>query len=238
MKLPPSISHPELQEYNYSLLKKYGDDFRHSGLWFNGIPTLSEYNPVISVWNYALNKKYFFATGDLSYRNILVKRRINFDQLRLLGVSRIVTDTELTSLGQPIVTLKRDGQRIYLYRLENSNISGILFNTRKELESFFLTNSVLKDSAASPKITRVGSGLRIEFKNIGERYLLLPLEFSRCIHSKSQNKVEIFRAQEFLIGVKFENNLSLDLDFRYGIFTNSYCKIQDYLDFRKFNKIN
>lgn len=238
MKLPPSISHPELQEYNYSLLKKYGDDFRHSGLWFNGIPTLSEYSPVISVWNYALNKKYFFATGDLSYRNVLVKRRINFDQLRLLGVSRIITDTELTSLGRPIVTLKKDGQRIYLYRLENSNISGILFNTRKELESFFLTNSVLKNSAASPKITRVGSGLRIEFKNIGERYLLLPLEFSRCIHSESKNKVEIFRAQEFLIGVKFENNLSLDLDFRYGIFTNSYCKIQDYLDFRKFYKIN
>ena len=237
LNISKSISQPELQSYDYTLLNNFGDDFRHSNLWFNGIPTFSEYSPTISAWNYAYSKKYFFLNGDRSYRNILVKRKLNLDQLRLIGVSRIITDKKVSDLGDPVVKLERNGEDIFLYRLENSNTSGIPFNTQKDMESFTGVLSDPKIGILDSKITRLGSGLRIVSQNKGQRYLLLPIEFSKCLDIESNREVKIFRTQGFLTGIMFNDDLDAKITFRYGVFTNQTCKIQDYLDFRKFQKV-
>lgn len=236
LNLPKSISQPELQSYDYNLLENFGDDFRHSNLWFNGIPTFSEYSPTISVWNYAYSKRHFFLNDDKSYRNILVKRRLNLDQLRLIGVSRIITDKKLSFLGEPFVQLDKNGQTIFVYRLQDSNLSGISFKVRKDLESF---SGVPSDSKVNldSKISRFGSGLRIEAKNKGKMYMLLPIEFSNCLDVESDKLVKIFQSQGFLTGIMFNGDLDVKITFRYGVLTNQTCKVRDYLDFKNFKSM-
>lgn len=236
LNLAKSLSQPEQQSYDYALLRKFGDDFRHSSLWFNGIPTFSEYSPTISVWNYAYSKKYFFLSGDKSYRNILVKRQFDLDQLRLIGVSRIITDKEVLALGKPIVKLEKNGQSVFVYRLENSNLSGISFKRKKDLELLSEGISVPKTEAFDSKITRFGSGIRVQAKNNGKRYMLLPIEFSKCFDVESKKTVKIFRVNDFLTGIGFKDDLDVKITFRYGVLTNQICKIQDYFDFRKLQK--
>lgn len=236
LNLAKPLTQQEQQSYDYTLLRNFGDDFRHSSLWFNGIPTFSEYNPTISAWNYAYSKKYFFLRGDNSYRNILVKRQLNLDQLRLIGVSRIITDKEMSALGKPIVKLEKNGQSVFVYRLENSNLSGISFKRKGDLELLSEGISVPKIDVLDSKITRFRSGIRVQAKNDGKKYMLLPIEFSNCFDLESKKSVKIFRVNDFLTGIVFKNNLDVKITFRYGVFTNSICKIQDYFDFRKLQK--
>ena len=76
-----------------------------------------------------------------------------------------------------------------------------------------------------------GGDLKIVAKSRGKSLLILPLEFSNCFAFESVDKtpgfIDAFRVNGILTGLLFETNLNVTAQIRYGIFTNSDCRLKD-----------
>ena len=74
----------------------------------------------------------------------------------------------------------------------------------------------------------------------GKSLLIIPLEFSNCLSFKSNdsksNLIDSFRVNGILTGLLFENNLNVTAKLRYGIFTNTGCRLKDLEEYRFLTK--
>ncbi len=74
----------------------------------------------------------------------------------------------------------------------------------------------------------------------GKSLLIIPLEFSNCISFKSNNinsgLIDSFRVNGILTGLLFENNLNVTAKLRFGIFTNTGCRLKDLEEYRFLTK--
>ena len=90
--------------------------------------------------------------------------------------------------------------------------------------------------ADTSKLTLEGGDLKIVAKSRGKSLLILPLEFSNCFAFKSNDKgsgfIDAFRVNGILTGLLFEKNLTVTAQIRYGIFTNSGCRLKDLEDYK------
>ena len=66
--------------------------------------------------------------------------------------------------------------------------------------------------------------------------LLLPLEFSNCFAFKSNDEssefLDAFRVNGILTGLLFDKKLDVTAQIRYGIFSNSGCRLKDLEDYK------
>ena len=94
--------------------------------------------------------------------------------------------------------------------------------------------------AESPKITNASGDLIINAKSQGKSVLIIPLEFSNCISFNSNdsksNLIDSFRVNGILTGLLFEKNLNVTAELRYGIFTNTGCRLKDLEEYRFLTK--
>jgi hypothetical protein len=64
----------------------------------------------------------------------------------------------------------------------------------------------------------------------GSSILLLPVEFSRCLHLVNRGSgapPRLFRADLLLTGVQFEHDIDVEIHFRSGPFSDPSCRMQD-----------
>jgi hypothetical protein len=75
---------------------------------------------------------------------------------------------------------------------------------------------------------------RVRAASDGRSVLVLPLEFSRCLHLASRGEpapsVRLFRADLLLTGVLFERTLDATLVYRTGPLVDSRCRLRDRAD--------
>jgi hypothetical protein len=90
--------------------------------------------------------------------------------------------------------------------------------------------------ASSSKLTLKGGDLRIQANSPGKSMLILPLEFSNCLAFKSNDSksgfIDAFRVDGILTGLLFDGYLDVTAELRYGIFTNSGCRLKDLSDYK------
>ena len=112
----------------------------HNGpsLWQDSIPTLLEYNTLITPFSFALMRTFFTRADDVITRNIIGMRHVDLRMLRTLGVRFVITETAIEGieprLTLPIATpadVKRrlsvdddalQGFSLYLYELDDVNV--------------------------------------------------------------------------------------------------------------------
>lgn len=118
-------------------MRATGNSHDAAGLWQDSIPTLLEYNPLMTPPYFAFARTFFTEPADLQIRNLVAMRRIEPRLLAAIGVRFVITDMpsdglrlrqkidvpvtqdELNELG---VRTKIPSFSLYLYEVSGSNI--------------------------------------------------------------------------------------------------------------------
>jgi len=224
------------------------------------IPALNDYSHLISPFQYAFTKHFFFDPSQVQSRNHLVYGNTNVHLYSLLGVQYLRLDW----LGSPLSNLNETNsypavqysENDFLVRLKNVNLGDysptriIVARSLDETfriidkKSFAPMDEVVVYKQLDADFVRVGKtelfvdggDLRIVAESSGKTMIILPIEFSHCLKFQSNNEnsslIEVFRADGILAGLIFENKLDVTTKFRYGVFTNNKCRLKDLADFK------
>jgi hypothetical protein len=108
------------------------------GLWQDSVPTLMEYNELVSPPHFAFLRTFLSYPGDIQYRNIIGTRLIDLRILKALGVRFVITDLPISDatlraqLPVPVTAEARrllgfadrnlQGFDLFLYELQSSNL--------------------------------------------------------------------------------------------------------------------
>ena len=223
-------------------------------LWWQDIPTLSEYGQgrskalMFYVWN------IFNAPTDPKDYNFAFPRVANIDILRALGVRFIITDLELPSNNtrvRRIVPLK-DDINLYLYELSGPNLGG--FSPRKvsvqispselleriRLGPALLESEAFASSSVAEKLVSAEraqmiferGAVHVTASSPGTSALLLPVQFSHCFRLEPAQGVRMLRANLIHTLLIFSGELDVRLKWEFSFWRNSDCRRQDADDAR------
>jgi hypothetical protein len=133
----------ERQWQRYSLVHYFaqfatGNLHDGPGLWQDEIPTLMEYNPLITPAYFAFVRLFLTELSDIQYRNIIGTRHIDLRILRAIGVRFVITDLPMsgtTLRAQIPIPVSPEGRRLlgfanrkldafdlFLYELDGANL--------------------------------------------------------------------------------------------------------------------
>jgi hypothetical protein len=258
MNLKNGVNWGDLQAYDHSLLSEIDNDMRKAGFWINSIPTLTEYNSHITPRFYYLTTQFLARPGDQQVRSMMTLRSLNPKILEVLGITHVVTDSINNSLSL-LASDQRVESPIYLYKLEDSNVSGFspvnVVNPETIREAvdlmrsddfdFKSTVTVEKSlnldaelvTATESKITAHDGFYRVTAKSSGKSILVLPIEYSSCFDITNQDPsnslLKVFPGNTLLLSILFDKNLDIDLRYSNSPFKNSSCRLSDYHEFKE-----
>jgi hypothetical protein len=247
------------QQYGAALdwAQASGNDEMSVGLWYYRVPTLFEYNQLLSPAFHALIKRALQRPPIAHQRNITVLTYPNARVLKLLGVRYVLMPQPDASLGELRATEDRAGVQWGLIELPEPNLatySPTSVETRSDLASALdfvvddnvdLTKRAVTPSSVIGALVPVQSsasamaneGLHIVAKSAGRSLVIVPLEFSHCVELHemglgSRAGAALLRVDGVLTGIVFEHDLDAVLSFRIGPLHNPLCRWQDYQDLR------
>ena len=228
----------------HSNVKKTGNDQKLIGFWFYDVPTVEEYSSVYSPLLFYIERIASSGYG-LPMRNIFVlgDKSNNINLYNLLGVSVLISDSNVDNKSFNVkknneinyienkyisgwsathVDVSNDLRNI-LHKVINSNINDKIFLSefnQKELKKI-RENRILIE----------GDKLRITASSEGHSIFVIPFLYSNCIIFKSNipNSLTIHRVNGFLLGFEFYKSLDSVIQYSNGMFTNSDCKIKDFI---------
>jgi hypothetical protein len=227
------------------------------GLWYYRVPTLFEYNQLLSPAFHALIKRALQRPPIAHQRNITVLTYPNVPVLNLLGVRYVLMPQPDASLGELRATEDRAGVQWGLIELPEPNLatySPTSIETRRDLtaaldfvvdDSVDLTKRAVTSSPVigalvpvqSSALAMANEDLHIVAKSAGRSMVVVPVEFSHCMelhgtHLGTDTGAALLRADGVLTGIVFEHDLDAVLAFRIGPLHNPLCRWQDYQDLR------
>lgn len=249
-----NLTHTEFQVLNEKLLLSIGNNYSDAGVWIENIPTLTEYNPSITPASYYFLASTLGRSGDQYHRNLLYFRTLDYNFMKIIGIQYFITDSKIPEMGKPMSIALYEKFTLYLYKIENTNLSGISitrleklknwadmvgelkFNTNISKEAFTLglkksSNYVV---AKSSSLTLNSKGYRFQGISEGVSLVLLPIEYSNCFGTSNESgEFEIIRLNGFMLGIRFREIVDVSFEYQYGAITNPFCRIMDYLQFKK-----
>jgi hypothetical protein len=192
-----------------SLCELTGNEHRAFGLWYYNIPTLHEYNQLMTPTFYLMTTRMLARPEDSQRRTVVVLTKPDIAYLRSLGVRYMITDEDRLAAG---VSLRQsipagDSAALYLYELEAPNLAtyaptevhiaptaaqaldrlmqpGFSFETEAVVERALFHGQADPPALVRPSTVefRVQRGcFEIEAFSAGTSLLLLPLQYSRCL---------------------------------------------------------
>jgi hypothetical protein len=188
-----------------------GNDHFGPGLWYFQIPTLFEYNLLISPAFHALAKRTLYSLQIPHLRNNLLVTIPNERILKLLGVRFVIlvdpnsSSTEaLPEIGRWLETVMVGPERWRLFGLDAPNLgtySPTILTVSKNLDQALDTvasdaTDVTKQAVVQSEIpgrlvpaletslSIVGGDLHFSARSNGRSLVVLPLEYSRCIEMR------------------------------------------------------
>ena len=229
-------------------------------LFFARIPAINDISHLVTPLSFDFYQHYLFDPKTTQIRNHYKFATRNSSIYSLLGVRYLRADSLSSSLSdfsddnsEPPMKFSASD---FLVELKNPNI-GDYSPTKtyvvESLEETFKTMdrsdfSLIDDvvvykplaknfvKASNSKLTLKGGDLRIQANSPGKSMLILPLEFSNCLAFKSNDSksgfIDAFRVDGILTGLLFDGYLDVTAELRYGIFTNSDCRLKDLSDYK------
>jgi hypothetical protein len=265
LPVDPSIAawDPIVQQWyrEMSLSRATGNDHAGPGLWFFQIPTLFEYNALISPAFHALAKRALYSPPIPHLRNNLLLNVPNERIFKLLGVRFVIlADPEppaesLPEIGQLRETVTMGSQRWRLFELDEPNLatySPTILDVRQKMDEM-LNIVVAEDTdltkrgviqteiagelvhASETQLSLSGGDLRLRARSSGRSLIVVPLEYSRCIEMRFANSIgnaSLLRVDGLLTGILFDREVDVMLQFRIGPLHNPLCRLRDYIDLR------
>lgn len=224
-------------------------------LFMGRIPAINDISHLITPLSFAFYEHYLFDPETTQIRNHYKFVSRNAAIYSMLGVKFLRTESLDSPLGDlteknsyPPRQLAPDD---YLVELKNTNLGdyspthtflvdslNATFETMDN-KNFSLTKDVvvykfIDDNlvvANSSKIVLEGGDLRIVANSRGKSMLVLPLEFSSCLsfvsNDKSSDLLDSFRVNGILTGLIFDKHIDVTAQLRYGVFTNTGCRLKD-----------
>ena len=140
MPVNPDGEEPWTQQWNVASdwAKLEGNDELSLGLWYHRIPTLFEYNQLITPGYHALIRRALQRPPIAHQRNITVITYPNAPVLKLLGVRYVLMPQPDVSLGELRGSENRAGEQWGLIELAEPNLatySPTAIETRRDLAS-------------------------------------------------------------------------------------------------------
>lgn len=240
--------------YAAALNKYTRNDHLTTGLWFKNIPTLTEYNQIITPAFYSLIDGFLALPNDEQNRSWTNFSYADTKILRMLGVRFLLSNDAARDDAVRRTQLDVTGIKpLYLFELPDANIRGKSANNIVVVDSltaakeamskpaFDLHTAILfsptKDTLVpvdTSSITLEQGGYRIRATSKGRTLLILPLEYSRCneLLVQSGNMPRMMRTNIALTGLLFENSMDVVLTTRIGPFSHPRCRLADYWDFK------
>jgi hypothetical protein len=255
LNIDNQISWSDLQILDYKYLTTFGNDYRKADLWINKIPTLTEYNPLISPRAHFLLSKSFTKIGDKQLRNMIVFRNINIKLLRLYGIKYFITDKLV--YNDPVAVDIYENKKVFLYKISNYNQKGysptniLYYNDIYEgfdklqnpdfdpKTTVLLHNSIKIDNLTNVDTSSIeikNNYYKIYAKSKNISIIVLPIEFSNCFLNKEiliNKNIKLFPVDIGLIGILFNKTLDLNLEYKNGPFINQKCRCEDDTQFKK-----
>ena len=224
------------------------------------IPVINDVSHLVTPLSFEFYEHYLFDPQVKQVRNHYKFVARNSAIYSLLGVKYLRTDSFSLPLSDFSETnsypVRQFAPNDFLVTLKNTNIGDYsptnFFTVDTLTETFEVMDrgdfSLFDDvvvyepivsdlvKADTSKLTLEGGDLRIVAKSRGKSLLILPLEFSNCFAFKSNDKgsgfIDAFRVNGILTGLLFEKNLTVTAHIRYGIFSNSGCRLKDLEDYK------
>ena len=245
----------DLHAMDGALADVTGNELRLVGLHYFGIPGLFQYAPTISPFLYAAATRLLAPPGDQQMRNVMVLRDFDPRILAMLGVRFVVTDREYDGPARLRATVPVKGRTLLLYELANPNLGDYSPTTVQALPTaadiiarladpnFDPAREIIADvaedtrgltPARDPRLSFLGTTLRIQAESDGRSILLIPLEFSHCLDATAVGPARplLFRANLLETGVLFAGKLDITVAIRTGPFLNPACRLRDLLEAR------
>lgn len=194
------------------LYRELGCELRAMGLWYHGIPTLHEYNQMMTPPFYFMTSRILARPQDVQRRAVIVLTRPDIPYLRSLGVRYIVTDQPLE---HPNISLVRrqplgDDRHIHVYELADPNLG-----------NYSPTKLYIAPSAAETLSLVQQSGFDYRQDAVLERALfddlrsvpeLVPATWVRLRVHKDRYEIEADSEGTSLLLLPFQYSHCLDLD--------------------------
>lgn len=133
MTIVPGIEFMQQYIYFIAVDRASGNDYQMTGLWLKGIPTLHEYNQLITPGFYWLDREFLSEPGVPIMRNWTNFSKINLPIMRLLGVRFIISTLPGIEWAKERATFNIpfgkgeyiDRATLHLFELSGANVSGI-----------------------------------------------------------------------------------------------------------------
>ena len=224
------------------------------------IPVLNDISHLVTPLSFEFYQHYLFDPQVTQVRNHYKFVARNTAIYSLLGVKYLRSDSPTSLLSDFSETnsypVRQFAPSDYLVTLKNTNIGDYSPINYFEVDTLPETFSVMDRSdfsllddvvvyqpivnelvkANSSKLIFEGGDLKIIAKSRGKSLLILPLEFSNCLAFESNDKgsgfVDAFRVNGILTGLLFDKYLNVTAQIRYGIFSDSGCRLKDLEDYK------
>jgi hypothetical protein len=243
-----TIFAPEGEDF-YAIALRYrqalGSDFYEELLPF-GIPTANESQHWTSPVTFAFLRRFFGHEGSEFDKNFFWLDRYNAKIARLIGVRMVVSDADVNE-GAVVYEQRVGGRRLRIYRLDNTNLgqyspthlsranSAAAAIAAMEADSFDpRQDAVVEDdmpgdlvaAGAVSVIVEAGPRLRVRARSPGRSLIVLPFEFSHCLHLHGPTSARILPVNLQQVALLFEKEADVSIDFQYGVF-DSACRGAD-----------
>jgi hypothetical protein len=141
---------------NAGRVDRTGNDYYWSGLWPFRIPTLFEYNQLMSPAYFRTAVDLWGHPGDKQSRNVIVLRMVESNTLALFGVKFVIAD-ELLPSPFVLATMEETGKgkTLYLYEVPESNLGGYWPTEIEKVGSFREAVKLISNSSFDARRTAV-----------------------------------------------------------------------------------
>jgi hypothetical protein len=251
---PSWVSAPFINQHNYDVLNLFltGNDHRMYGMWYYNIPTLFETNQFSSPFFHLVNARLLNAPSSRDLRSHETQSIVNDRIMALLGVRYLLSD-KLLPERSPVLSYRLiEGRDLYVYPIPDPNLAGYSVTKVRHATSGQDVIALLADPAFDPRTTAVltapeelpplvpvgassltieRGGYRIEADSSGVSLLVLPIEYSHCLHADLTTSGAIpprlLRVNLAMAGVLFSGTVKGRLTLRYGPLSSG-CRMEDW----------
>jgi len=243
-------------QFNIAVL----NDHQTSGLWLYDIPTLHEYNQIMTPAFYRIVRDFLTTPNDKQNRSWTNLSYADTRILGMLGVSHLISFDAAVDGAEKITQFQvSDLRPLYLHKLDKANTQGVSVDRlhyvpdlRSAIELMAMKDFGLNDAVIIEKGDGQKPGLvhtvessiqlengsyRIRAKSEGTGMLLVPIEFSRCMDiTPIKGGAYAVRLNIALTGLVFEREMDILLSTRIGPFHHPRCRLDDHKEFKAMMK--
>jgi hypothetical protein len=254
-----SIGWPDVLTPAAMIWHRTGNDMQSLGLWRFNIPTLFEVNAALTPPYFLMLTEFLSRPADWHSRGMVTFTRPNLPILTLWGVRFVISDF---LLAPAVEKLQMDvdpsnppyyNTPLRLHELPDANLgnyspedviradtAGEIIARMKDTE-FNAKRTVIVETplegsfspARDVTLTVVRGGVDVRAIGGADSLLVLPAQYSHCWQIEGAPSVSIFRANLLQLGVRFSGELNARLRFRFGLFWNSGCRLDDVKDMQR-----